>query len=130
MGRIVLTIALIALASTAKADWIKVTSSDYGEMTVYVDPTTIRNNGKTVKMWNLYDFNSPQGSTEPKYLSTKFQGEYDCKNEMIRVVYSSAHSLNMGDGKSFFVSTIPDEWIPPAPQSVNAALWKFACQER
>ena len=120
---------LVVVSSSAMAEWVEITMTYEGTITVYVDPATIRKSGNNVKMWRLADFNSVQEvSTDTKFLSQKSQQEYDCKEEQTRTLYFSWHSENMGRGEIVHLDDEPDQnWSPVAPESANEFLWKFAC---
>jgi len=127
MNKLLLTLMLAVVSSSAVAEWVYVGTTD--KSTVYADPTTIRKSGNKVKMWALYDFNLVKEIGGNKYLSKKFQDEYDCKEEQERMLYFSEHSENMGEGDVVYVGyKLPDKnWTPIPPGSIVEGLWKFAC---
>ncbi len=128
MRRIVLMVLLSAVSSTAMAEWVKVSNVDGGDITFYTDPSTIRKNGKSVKMWELQDYLTAR--TGENYLSVKIQNEYDCKNERTRLLFLSLHSAHMGGGDIVEMNNSPGEWMPVPPASIIEALWKIACGKK
>jgi hypothetical protein len=111
------------------AEWVKVNENP--RTSVYADPSTIRKSGNLIKMWTLLDLQRPEisGSSKP-YLSIKIQTEYDCKNEQSRGLYATSHSENMGKGEVTETSSTPSKWSPVSPQSLEEAMWEFACKPR
>ncbi len=128
MHKAILMLLLVAASSSAMAEWVKVLTSDID--TTYAELTTIQREGNTAKMVSLFDYKKVQKTRNGvTYRSIIEPGEYDCKEEKIRVLNFSVHSKNMGGGKvissEFFSSS--DEWIPLDTDSVDHILWKFAC---
>lgn len=114
--------------SNKAAGWVEVGGTD--NAIVYANPTTIRKVGSRVKMWDMTDLKSAQGDEGERYLSSKSQIEYDCKEERTRMLAFSTHSENMGGGKTVQTDADPDKWKPVAPGSIGETLWKFACKKR
>ena len=52
MKKLLLTLMLAVVSSSAMAKWVKVSEDKL--VTAYADPTTIRKNGDKVKMWALW----------------------------------------------------------------------------
>lgn len=135
MDRIVLALLLLTATSSAwAAEWVQVSSSTgNGGYNIYADPATIRRSGDTVKMWDLLDFKSTQdiGRGRYRYLSSKSQDEYDCKDERTRQLYFTMHSGQMGGGEVVFTSDgTPTNWTPVAPGSIFETLWELACGKK
>jgi len=127
MNKIILVILLAVMSSSVMAEWVEIGVTDNG--TFYVDPTTIRKSGNKVKMWMLLDLNSVKESAAGiKFLSTKNQDEYDCKEEQYRTLYFSWHSENMGRGIVVYSNNEPNKNLSPfPPEDINESLWEFAC---
>ena len=127
MKKMMMAAALTTLSASAIAEWSQIASGDGQD--IYVDRSTIRRSGKTVKMWNLLDLWAPKykGTGDP-YASSKGQVEYDCKNELARLLYFSNHSGQMGGGQTVDDRTIPNaSWEPIPPESIVEGFWKIAC---
>lgn len=116
---------LLIVSGNATAEWVNVASNN--SMSLYVDSTTIRKNGNMVKMWSLLDLNKSGTLEGQSYNSMKSQNEFDCKNELNRMLYNSYHTGNMGEGKVFAVNSNLGEMMPVPPNSGNLILWKIAC---
>lgn len=125
MHRIILMVLLTAVSNGAMADWRAVGSNE--NTAIYIDPATIQRNGHMALMWHLTDFKTAQKDMGDKYLSTKDQNEYDCKEEKLRRRASSEHSENMGKGKIVYSDSYTTRWKPVPPDSGVEILWKFAC---
>lgn len=96
---------------------------------IYADYATIRKAGSMVKMWSLTDYTDERKGIGHKYLSSKVQGEYDCKEEQYRILYITRHSGNMGRGEAINSIVGPSQWEPVAPESIAKMLWEVACKE-
>ena len=128
MHKAILMMLLAAVSSSASAAWVELGSNDYS--TYYVDATSIRRDGDTVKMWSLLDFRKARTFENLPYMSLKAQGEYDCKREQLRVFSGTRQSENMGEGDAVSRISEPSEWSAVAPGGIGQAFWKFACEKR
>lgn len=130
MNKIILMLLLAVLSSSAMAEWESHRSADDG-MTLYTNPSTIRKNGDRVKMWALFDYKKSEIIDKNKrYLSSKSQFEFDCKEEQARTLSISNFSGNMGGGKAVDSHNNKTEWIPVPPESLIEFLWKYACGKK
>jgi len=128
MKKLLLTLMLAAVSSSAMAEWVEIGTSDNYETIIYADPTTIRKSGYKVSMWVLHDFNSVEEDTGVKFLSQKTQVGYDCMEEQEKILYYSWHSENMGRGDVVWSKNKPNlDWTPVIPESMRKPYWKFAC---
>lgn len=128
MHKAILMMLLAVVSSSASAAWVELGSNDYS--TYYVDATSIRRDGDTVKMWSLLDFRKARTFENLPYMSLKAQGEYDCKREQLRVFSGTRQSENMGEGDAVSRISEPSEWSAVAPGGIGQAFWKFACEKR
>ncbi len=123
---IAMALALAAFSSGLMAEWMDAGSNN--NFTSYADPTSIRKSGMMVKMWSLMDFKKEtQPAVGQPFRSIKSQGEYDCKGERTRILYSNYFNEKMGSGDVLSTSRNPTQWEPVSPESVANNLWKFAC---
>jgi len=130
MRKTIVMLILAAFSSGVMAEWVIVTGND--KFTLYADPATRRQSGSKIKIWELSDLKTKQFvnalSLSPEtYLSIRAQVEYDCKEEQLRHIFSSAHSDNMSRGE--IVRTWPksSEWQPVAPGTIAEIMWKNVC---
>jgi hypothetical protein len=63
-------------------------------------------------------------------MSAKRQGEYNCKEDQSRLLYFSFYSGKKGGGEMVLSVSDPSKWQPVPPESIDEALWKFACGKR
>lgn len=120
MHKAILMMLLAAVSSSASAAWVELGSNDYS--TYYVDATSIRRDGDTVKMWSLLDFRKARTFENLPYMSLKAQGEYDCKREQLRVFSGTRQSENMGEGDAVSRISEPSEWSAVAPGGIGQAF--------
>ena len=118
-------ITLLVASGNATAEWVNVASNNL--TTLYVDSATIRKKGGIVKMWSLLNLNKSDTLGGQPYRSIKTQNEFDCEEELNRMLYNSYHPGNMGDGKAFAINSNLGEMVPVPPNSGNLILWKIAC---
>ncbi len=124
MKKLLLTLILAVVSSSAMAEWVKVSEDKL--VTVYADPTTIRKIGDKVKMWALWDYSTAQEGDSKPYMSVRIQNEYNCKEETDRQIYATTFSGNMLEGNTIDTQGGRD-WEPIAPRTIGETLWKFAC---
>ena len=126
MKRLLLGLMLLVTATTACAEWTLV--GDVDEFVQYVDITTIRRNYNLVKMWDLRDFKKQvKGVIATSFLSMNTQREYDCKEELIRILAVNFYSGKMGGGKNLNSFSETSQWTPIPPRTTADGLWMIAC---
>ena len=132
MTRLLLIMLFFLSSGPVFAEWVEVASTIDG-MTAYADPATIRRKGDLVKMWYFWDYNTIQTVAGNSFLSEKDQSEFDCAEERTRLLAVTKFSGNMGRGQvvySLSFDSAESKWIPVSPQSIEEALWKFACRKK
>lgn len=123
-----LFLALATTVGTARAEWLPVSSTRSGAMTVYADPSSIIKRGHLAKMKTLLDFKTVQnGDSDSAFLSSRDRSEFDCRQKRRRTIFFANHTENMGGGSVNFSSSTATPWEPVAPRSVSEAIWKLAC---
>ena len=138
MKKLLLTLMLAVVSSSAMAEWVEIGEIEDGDITVYADPTTIRKTGNKVKIWVLIDRKTtwvPDGHKtaieELGVLSSKGKRVYDCEKKQWRILFLALYSENMGGGETVLTINSRDEWKPvPPPDSAGRAVFKFACSFR
>jgi hypothetical protein len=119
---------LLLLGGPAAAEWTRVAGGEASN--TYVDLTTIRKQANVVDMSVLFDYKTAQNwSDYLLYFSTKTQKEFDCDARKYHTLNSMLHFEHMGEGESIY--TIPGgaSWQPVPADSIDAVLWKFACEQ-
>ena len=129
MRKVILMLLLAAVISSAIAEeWVAVSYTDDGGVTVYADPSTLRKEGNIVSLWTLGDFKKAEQIGNSKHvMSLKEQYEYDCKEQQMRRIHAAKYSENMGRGKEIDSSPIHEGWQEVPPSSLNEQMWRFAC---
>src|SRR5262245_44720851 len=121
-------LGLLFIAGPVYAEWVEVASSNDGFM-AYMYPDTVRVNGSLVRMWTMYDFHKPRQDrlSSRKYLSTKMQEEFDCKEQQSRILAFTDYEENMGKGKVLNTYAGSYSWSPIAPDTIGEVMWRVAC---
>ncbi len=123
-----IALLLTVFSTSAVAEWTKVGGND--TYTNYAELSTIHKSGNAVRMWSLVDFKVAQTGKgdNVQHLSTLRQEEYDCREEMRRLLIFSEHSKNMGAGEVVWQSgNTHAEFQTVSPGSVGETLLKVAC---
>lgn len=130
MHRVILTILLTAISSSALAEWVKAGMDK--SATVYVDTSTITisKKSKTTEVWHVLDYETVQDSMGTKYLSAKVRMGYDCKKMKSRNLGLTWHSGNMGEGEKVISRSTFGEWRRPFPGSLEEALLEIVCEKK
>ena len=127
-------LALLAIfglpADLAHAEWLEVMVNIDKGQTIYVDVDSIRRNGDLVELWTLYDYKTSQRAGQDEYRSRKVQNEFNCAQEVRRMLSVTEFSDNMGHGKVVYEkpSLLSGEprWTRVQP-GVGETLLKVAC---
>lgn len=129
MLNVILMMLLAVVSNNVMAEWVKV-YFDHTK-TIYADFSAEQNEGNIVRMRSLanYDKTPQKTGTGIAYLSTIESGEYNCKEDKVRVLFISRYSKNMGGGKIVSRSSpfFTENWVQLTPDSIDHILWKHAC---
>jgi len=129
MRRVLATVLLTIVSTSALADWVYVTGNDFA--TLYMDFSTLRRQGNFVRVWTLSDWAKPEKlSDEVSYRSSRTLLEYDCIEEMTRIRASVAYADAMGKGTAVLSTTMISEWAHIPPESLAREMWEVACAFR
>ncbi len=113
MCRAILMVLLAVTCSSAMAEWVKIGSN--AQETLYVDPDTFLKHDEIVKIWILYNFDTPQEKNGLRWQSVKMQYENNCTQIQQRSLSTSAHSEQMGNGNTVFYNPAAQQWVPVSP---------------
>ncbi len=130
MIKIILMLLLAAVSSSSYADWVNFGTSVTrdGNVTAYVNQSTIQKNGSKSKMWILYDSRTPRKLETLTYKSSMGQDEYDCETKQSRNLAIFLYSGNLGHGEVVSkASTSSSDWEPAPPDSMSGHLLEYAC---
>jgi hypothetical protein len=125
MRKAILMMLLAAISHSATAEWID--AGHNSDFTAYTDPSTVHRSGDRIRMLSLVDHKAAMEKAGRTFFSVKAEHEYDCKKAQARILFSSAHSGNMGKGTIVFSNYSPGIFEPVLPRSIVAALWSAAC---
>lgn len=121
-------LALVVMSSAANADWVKAMTSDQAD--IYVEPSTIKQAGNKVKIWELYNYSSWQEVNGKPVLSLKIQNEYDCEKQRYRSLAGVGYARKMGEGDVRFTDNEANKWGPVVPGTMGEGVWKLVCGEQ
>jgi hypothetical protein len=119
-----LALLLALLSSSANADWIIIDESSIGNK-FYVDLDSKKTNGNIVKFWQFNDY-SEKNFGDGK--SGRYLNEYDCKNEMSRLLYVTVFSGHNLTGYTLVDKQSPKQfWEPIPPNTTEYKIFKAVC---
>ena len=128
MKRLLITLLLAVLSTSAMAEWLNLTPS--GDRAHYINMATIRKQGNIVKIWEMLDYKSPQkGPDGAPFLSIKTLVAYDCVNVTIAFPDFTYFSGNMGGGKRISNSQYSGGWRDIDPDSMMIVVWRQLCNK-
>lgn len=127
MHRLLLVLLLAIAGFNASAAWEQVSQSAAG--TVYVDPTTITQDGNRVTMWAMIDYKTIPALHEP-YKSFKQHFQFDCQEMAFKVLSRSGYAGQMARGEPVMTVSEPSKWEIWMPGSVIETFWSTACRRR
>lgn len=127
MRNFLILLLLSAASPCAMAHWIEVGHSDQAK--VYVDRSTIKREGKLVRMTDLYDYHDTQEINELKFRSSRNRHEYNCSNRSRRLLGFKWFSQNMGKGEVVLRDASRRDWDPNAPVHFGEKLLEVACDQ-
>jgi len=122
------TLILFALLSeSAMAEWVRVDSND--KVTVYADPSTSRKKLYIVRVSSLFDFKAEHTSSDGKtYQSIMRETDFNCRENLQRMVSFSIHSGKMAKGKVLNNGSDPQDWQPVSKSGIAQSMKNFACK--
>jgi hypothetical protein len=129
MKTFLFVVALLAPAF-AHAEWVKLTSASAGEVTVYVDPATIKREGNVVEFSTLFDYTTVRTLSGESFQSATMQNEIDCAGKKNRTLAVSSHSESMAGGHVVSTSTGYEPWTRIAPKTIVSAAFEFVCKKK
>jgi hypothetical protein len=129
MKKFFFLVALLAPA-IAQAEWVKLTSASAGEVTVYVDPATIKRDGNVVEFSTLFDYATVRTLSGEPFQSATMQNAIDCAGRKNRTLAVSSHSEAMAGGHVVSTSTGYEPWTRIAPKSIVFAAYEFVCKKK
>ncbi len=133
MIRLILISILTFTSVSAIAKWTFIGYGMGGEMSVYVDLSSIRKTNSGTRMWYIGDFKTPVEVVVDKgksFLSVRNLKEFDCEQNRTRYLSTMNFRGNMARGDAIFRNDEISQWFYVAPDSVDEALWKVVCDNK
>lgn len=128
MERLIVGLLLVLASASAAADWVKVADSMNDKVHHYLDPATLRKEGKVMRVVTLTDYEEPQViSDTQRFHSVKMQDEFDCANQTGRHLSLTALSGNMGSGAVVATEPRAAEVRKIVPDTADEDTWKYVC---
>jgi len=126
MKKSVVLALLLILSCATHAEWVKFSNKNITQYDLYVAPDTMRKAGSKVTFWELRDYVRPLKTSANQFiLSEKIQKEFDCENQLGRLIYTYQYSGKMGGGKSLNSYRLNTDWRPIAPGTVDSAIFEI-----
>lgn len=123
--RLILTLLLLSVVASARADWVKHDEGNDGTG-FYYDPTTIKKNGEIVRVWTIQDLAQRGNHGE---LSVRALAEYDCKNKRHHNVSLAIYSGPMASGDILLSGNPSGTWSDIPARSIAAKLQQRLCTD-
>lgn len=117
LKRIALTLCLMFAAAPARAEWVKIGTTNMAVH--YVDMATVRKDGNLRRVWALQDMVE---ASEAGVRSIRTLQEYDCEQQRFRYLAVAAHSGPMGGGWIVASHEMRDRWTVR-----TSAIGKLVC---
>ena len=127
--KIFLILVALLAPTFAQADWVRLVSVGAGEVTVYVDPASIKRDGNVVGISTLFDYATVRTLSGAPFQSATMQDEIDCAGKQTRTLAVTSHSEPMAGGHIVSTATggyVP--WTPIDPQGIFLAIFRFVCK--
>ncbi|MET0683056.1 MAG: surface-adhesin E family protein [Casimicrobiaceae bacterium] len=110
--RIILIGVMLLAATSASADWVKVTETT--DTAYYVDPASISNQPGFRRVSVIHDYAKQEpGGTRSRRVSY----DIDCAGERLRSVAATEYSEAMAQGKTVNSWEDESEWLYVAPRT-------------
>lgn len=83
--------------------------------------------GPYIRLWARYEFDEPQTSLSPPFLSMMTYNEFDCAEGRYRALQESFFPSNNLLGKPIAIKNVPTEWAFIPPDTIASSLLRAAC---
>jgi hypothetical protein len=118
---------VMLIAPPAWAGWELIAENQNGAQ-FFIDFESIRKDGNRMKAWQLTNFVKPLNVQGNDIRSFRTRYEFDCKQEQIRHLTTTAFlSLNAG-GAVFKTDDTIGNWYDIAPKTVDWELLQSVCK--
>jgi hypothetical protein len=115
----------------AAVGWVKLGTS--GTDTLYFDPSTIRRDSLSSRVWVMSNYDQPVKIRRYYFISTPVWSsrqlyEIDCANERVRSLEQTGFSEKMVQGHIVASYTKPGAWHYVPPSSAITYLYRLICR--
>jgi hypothetical protein len=118
-----LLLALVLLVTgSAWAEWVIVNSVE--EANFYIDNASIRKDANLRKVWEVVDLKK---GDQAGALSYQFRIEFECSQELLRVLYTSSHKGQMVGGGTLYSDPQIGPWREIPPGSTHELIFRIVC---
>ncbi len=127
---------LMMVCSVSWAEWEMIDILSQGDIVSFVDKSSIKDSGDTVKIWVLTDFSYVAVQTDKtggKYKSYKEELAFKCTEDKFSVVSLIHFSDSMGKGNVVYSAKFDESerfWKLVAPGSSDEVLFKIVCDKK
>jgi hypothetical protein len=110
-----------------KAGWTLVTASE--DTWVFMRVTERARSDGVRRVWTAYDSSTVRNRQGFAFRSVESLAEFDCRKKLSRIVEERFHDLPALKGQTWSQPNfVPTAWAPPAPGSIGAIRFAWACQ--
>ena len=122
---------MLVLTSQVRAEWKEIGGGKIvggTKRTLYVDTSSIQSKGQTKTVWTLIDHSVIQREAGDAYFSAKGQWEIDCEKRIVRELFHSIYSGQMGGRRTVWSGPLNRDFQPVSPRSfVGEAILNEVC---
>ena len=123
MKKLLLLLFSILISFNSYGEWKELGNNFSGD-TFYIDMDTIKEHNGYVYWWSLSDRLKP---SESGTMSGKTYVQRDCGVNRYKWLSIIQYKQPMGEGSSETITTPPEKWEYPTPDSVSGVLLKYIC---
>ncbi len=118
-----LPLMLLVICCSVSAEWVK--SAEGSRTTVFIDPTSVKNNGNLKRIWSLQDYNEKGDEGEQ---SVSGYEEHDCRESRYRFLSITSFRGSMGTGGVIKTESGVSNWRFIRPDSLAANHHNWLCK--
>jgi hypothetical protein len=123
MKKLLLLLFSLLISFNSYGEWERVSESDDGAITTYIDMDTIKEHEGYVYFWELSDYLKPD---EWGDMSLKAYVQADCGVNRQKFLSFITYQQPMGKGSSE-TTTPPDKWYYPSPGTIGGISLGYVC---
>lgn len=123
MKRLILALMAMAFSASAAAEWVKI--GETHDTVLFLASDTFRKEGNLRRIWEIQDFKEDVFGDGVR--SLRYQSEYDCIGERLRVLYLQAFKSQMAIGEALNVPFNGKDWVPIPDGSIASISFRVVC---